>query len=193
MRRRALITVSSLILVVAFGCGARETEVKEPESVPVSTGSTPAVASTSEPKPVRKAAKGPDRDGDGIIDDVDACPSDPEDFDGFADDDGCPDPDNDRDGITDAHDSCPNVPGPPPDGCPKSGRQDRDGDGILDNNDRCPDDPEDKDGFQDEDGCPDPDNDRDGIPDVKDKCPNEPETMNGFQDDDGCPDVRPKP
>jgi OOP family OmpA-OmpF porin len=54
--------------------------------------------------------------------------------------------------------------------------------------DQCPTDPEDKDGFQDQDGCPDPDNDHDGIPDVKDKCPNEPETYNGFEDEDGCPD-----
>jgi len=69
--------------------------------------------------------------------------------------------------------------------------QDRDGDGIPDDLDKCPDDPEDKDGFEDDDGCPDPDNDGDGIPDVKDKCPNEPETVNGFQDDDGCPDEGP--
>ena len=47
---------------------------------------------------------------------------------------------------------------------------------------------EDKDGFQDDDGCPDPDNDNDGIPDAADKCPNEPEDKDGFQDDDGCPD-----
>ncbi|HRI54541.1 MAG TPA: DUF4398 domain-containing protein, partial [Pseudomonadota bacterium] len=39
---------------------------------------------------------------------------------------------------------------------PKVG--DRDGDGLLDDVDKCPDDPEDKDGFEDEDGCPDPDN-----------------------------------
>ena len=44
--------------------------------------------------------------------------------------------------------------------------QDSDGDGIPDEIDRCPLDPEDKDGFQDEDGCPDPDNDQDGILDV---------------------------
>ena len=50
---------------------------------------------------------------------------------------------------------------------------------------------EDKDGFQDGDGCPDPDNDGDGIPDVRDKCPNEPETKNGYKDDDGCPDKNP--
>jgi len=65
---------------------------------------------------------------------------------------------------------------------------DRDNDGILDDVDKCPDDPEDRDGFEDEDGCPDPDNDRDGIADVNDKCPNEPETYNGYEDDDGCPD-----
>ena len=72
---------------------------------------------------------------------------------------------------------------------PALAANDRDGDGITDANDRCPDEPEDRDGFQDADGCPDPDNDQDGIADVMDKCPNEPETKNGFQDDDGCPDV----
>jgi outer membrane protein OmpA-like peptidoglycan-associated protein len=68
---------------------------------------------------------------------------------------------------------------------------DRDGDGIPDELDKCPDEPEDKDGFEDEDGCPDPDNDKDGIPDTADACPNEPETVNGFQDEDGCPDSAP--
>ncbi len=65
---------------------------------------------------------------------------------------------------------------------------DSDGDGIYDADDKCPTDAEDKDGFQDQDGCPDPDNDGDGIKDAQDKCVDKPETMNGFQDDDGCPD-----
>src|SRR5690606_30825979 len=65
---------------------------------------------------------------------------------------------------------------------------DNDKDGILDVDDECPMDPEDKDGFEDKDGCPDPDNDRDGILDVDDKCPNDPETYNGHEDEDGCPD-----
>ncbi len=65
---------------------------------------------------------------------------------------------------------------------------DRDGDGILDADDQCPDDPEDDDGFEDADGCPDPDNDGDGIPDVEDECPDEPEDEDGFEDADGCPD-----
>jgi len=134
-----------------------------------------------------------DRDGDGIKDDVDKCPDDPEDFDGFQDADGCPDPDNDNDGILDVNDRCPNVPedrdgDQDEDGCPEGGDGDRDGDGIPDKLDKCPDQPEDRDGFQDADGCPDPDNDQDGIPDKRDKCPNDPEDKDGFEDADGCPD-----
>jgi OOP family OmpA-OmpF porin len=134
-----------------------------------------------------------DRDGDGIKDDVDQCPDDPEDHDGFQDEDGCPDPDNDNDGIPDTDDRCPNVPedrdgDQDDDGCPEGNDGDRDGDGIPDSRDKCPDDPEDKDGFQDQDGCPDPDNDMDGIPDKKDQCPNDPEDKDGFEDEDGCPD-----
>ena len=49
-------------------------------------------------------------------------------------------------------------------------------------------DPEDKDGFQDEDGCPDPDNDGDGILDPVDQCPMEPEDFDKCQDEDGCPE-----
>jgi Thrombospondin type 3 repeat len=67
---------------------------------------------------------------------------------------------------------------------------DSDGDGIADNLDNCIMQPEDKDGFEDKDGCPDFDNDKDGIVDKKDKCPNKPETKNGYQDYDGCPDRR---
>jgi outer membrane protein OmpA-like peptidoglycan-associated protein len=69
--------------------------------------------------------------------------------------------------------------------------RDRDHDGIIDSLDRCPDEPEDKDGFQDDDGCPDEDNDNDGIPDAVDKCPNQPETFNHYKDEDGCPDEVP--
>jgi outer membrane protein OmpA-like peptidoglycan-associated protein len=65
---------------------------------------------------------------------------------------------------------------------------DRDGDGVKDSVDKCPDESEDLDGFEDEDGCPDPDNDRDGIPDVDDKCPNDPEDKDGIEDEDGCPE-----
>ena len=66
---------------------------------------------------------------------------------------------------------------------------DQDGDGIPNGRDRCPNEPEDKDGFEDEDGCPDLDNDKDGLLDTKDKCPNEPEDFDAFEDEDGCPDL----
>jgi outer membrane protein OmpA-like peptidoglycan-associated protein len=70
----------------------------------------------------------------------------------------------------------------------KTGAVDSDHDGIADAMDYCPTSPEDKDGLDDEDGCPDVDNDGDRIADRDDKCPNEPESYNGFEGDDGCPD-----
>ena len=135
-----------------------------------------------------------DRDGDGIKDDVDNCPGEAEDKDGFEDEDGCPDPDNDRDGIPDEDDECPNDAEDfdgwqDEDGCPEDNDFDRDGDGIKDDVDNCPDDPEDKDGFEDDDGCPDLDNDGDGILDEDDLCPNEAEDFDKFEDEDGCPDL----
>jgi outer membrane protein OmpA-like peptidoglycan-associated protein len=65
---------------------------------------------------------------------------------------------------------------------------DSDGDRVPDSDDGCPLVPEDRDGFSDTDGCPDPDNDRDGILDQADRCPNEPEDRDKFEDADGCPD-----
>ena len=65
---------------------------------------------------------------------------------------------------------------------------DLDGDRIEDDVDQCRELPEDRDGFQDDDGCPDGDNDDDGVPDKADKCPTVKEDEDGFQDDDGCPD-----
>ncbi len=117
-----------------------------------------------------------DSDGDGISDDIDRCPLDPEDLDGFQDEDGCPDPDDDGDGIVDKLDACPNTPGPLSNrGCPI---MDRDGDGLPDDQDKCPDQPGPKENF----GCPDADRDGDGIADRLDKCPDEPGPP-----PDGCP------
>ncbi len=65
---------------------------------------------------------------------------------------------------------------------------DRDKDGVPDALDKCPDVPEDKDGFEDKDGCPEPDNDGDTILDREDKCPNQKEDFDDFEDADGCPD-----
>ena len=102
--------------------------------------------------------RNPDTDGDGLCDPwvseegvsdkyasvctgVDNCPEEAEDFDGYQDDDGCPDPDNDRDGLCDpwveakamfanfAH--------------------------ICKGVDLCPEQPETLNEFKDDDGCPD--------------------------------------
>ena len=107
---------------------------------------------------VVEETRNPDTDADGLCDPwvseegvsdkyasvctgVDNCPEEAEDFDGFQDDDGCPDPDNDRDGLCDpwveakamfanfAH--------------------------ICKGVDLCPEQPESQNGFKDEDGCPD--------------------------------------
>ena len=104
---------------------------------------------------IRESMK--DTDGDGIPDDVDACPTEPEDH---------KDPD-------------------PGDGCPAPA--DRDGDGIPDQYDKCPDKPEDKDGVDDEDGCPEDDADNDGIPDAKDACPKVPGQPDPDPKKNGCP------
>lgn len=113
-----------------------------------------------------------DRDGDGIFDQDDSCPDDPEDLNGIQDDDGCPENDMDGDGIKDSADRCPLVKEDmdgdrDEDGCPEakeyvgaasvgpSQTNDRDQDRIVDINDQCPDSPETYNGRDDEDGCPD--------------------------------------
>ena len=65
---------------------------------------------------------------------------------------------------------------------------DADDDGIEDDDDECVELAEDKDGFEDSDGCADFDNDDDGVADEDDRCPAEQEDEDEFQDDDGCPD-----
>ena len=86
------------------------------------------------------------------------------------------------------------LPQSPPDRCAErrfveSKPNDKDGDGYKDNEDKCPDQPENYNGFEDADGCPDdPDTDGDRIPDSKDQCILEPEDVDGYLDEDGCPD-----
>ena len=129
-----------------------------------------------------------DRDGDGYLDPADACPDEPENYNSFKDDDGCPDdPDTDGDGLTDSIDACVLEPEDKDqyldeDGCPEV---DNDLDGILDAKDKCINDPEDPDGYEDEDGCPAPDNDKDTVPALKDQCPNE--IGSATQEPLGCP------
>lgn len=112
-----------------------------------------------------------DRDADGIIDSLDACPDQA----GPASLRGCPD--RDGDGIADKDDTCPDVPGfAKYQGCPIP---DTDRDGINDEQDKCPNVP----GVARYQGCPIPDTDGDGVNDEEDKCPNEKGPASNF----GCP------
>ena len=71
-----------------------------------------------------RATSSADADGDGLPDDVDACPEEAETVDGIQDEDGCPEVDGDADGVAFAVDACPDqaiLPGQDPshsDGCP---------------------------------------------------------------------------
>lgn len=79
-----------------------------------------------------------------------------EDWDGFEDDDGCPDLDHDNDGIPNWDDHCPDRKGVvEQSGCPWPDADDRDLDGIADLIDRCPSEAETINAFVDTDGCPD--------------------------------------
>jgi hypothetical protein len=127
----------------------------------------------------------PDNDSDGINDDVDQCDSAAEDVDGHQDSDGCPEPDNDGDGVLDGADDEPDNPCVPDD---SHASCDPDGDGMANATDQCDNEAEDADGFEDSDGCPDPDNDSDEINDDVDQCDNAAEDEDGFEDADGCPD-----
>lgn len=85
--------------------------------------------------------------------------------------------------------TAPAAPAAPPATRPEvAGDPDADRDGMLAPQDVCPLEAEDRDGFQDHDGCPDPDNDGDGIGDSIDRCASDAETVNGYSDGDGCPD-----
>ncbi|AKT41952.1 cell envelope biogenesis protein OmpA [Chondromyces crocatus] len=108
-------------------------------------------------KSQRYADHGADTDKDGLPDDIDLCPTEPE--------DGKP-PNTD--------DGCPALP-------------DRDGDGIPDSSDKCPDEPEDFDKIDDLDGCPEDDADQDNIPDAEDACPKEPGEPSTDPAKNGCP------
>lgn len=88
-----------------------------------------------------------DSDKDGIADSQDKCPTK------YAKTkDGCPPADTDGDGVLDKNDKCPKQPASTADGCPDA---DPDKDGIIGDADKCPQKPETKNGYQDEDGCPD--------------------------------------
>jgi OOP family OmpA-OmpF porin len=119
-----------------------------------------------------------DSDGDGVTDDLDACPDTPKGA--RVDATGCPQ-DGDGDGVFDGIDKCPDTPrGATVDakGCPS----DSDGDGVFDGIDQCPGTP--KGSTVDAKGCP-ADEDGDGVVDGIDQCPGTPK--GATVDAKGCP------
>ena len=153
-----------------------------------------------------------DSDGDGLSDSDDTCPLEAEVVNGRADDDGCPEAgpevfawlameaagsageaeDKPKPKAGEAAKPPPPVELEPlPELPPLTKRGDSDGDGVHDGDDNCPDVKEDIDEFEDDDGCPDPDDDRDGILDAVDQCRKVAESVNHFEDEDGCPDIGP--
>ena len=117
-----------------------------------------------------------DRDNDGVVDSLDACP----DVAGLASLKGCPD--TDGDGIKDSEDKCPTVKGLAKyQGCPIP---DTDGDGVNDEEDKCPA----VAGVAKYQGCPVPDTDGDSVNDEEDKCPKEAGPVSNF----GCPVIKPE-
>jgi outer membrane protein OmpA-like peptidoglycan-associated protein len=136
-----------------------------------------------------------DRDGDGVPDYLDKCPT----VFGSITLDGCPDRDHDY--VADNEDACPDVPGLVSNhGCPlkdyNNFRQnnnqqeaDSDGDGVPDSKDNCPNTP--RGTPVDEYGCPrkdqnDKDSDGDGVPDAVDRCP----FSAGPASNKGCPEIK---
>ena len=127
-----------------------------------------------------------DRDGDRVLDRVDACPDTPGVRTLNPRTNGCAD--RDRDTLLDPEDACPDVPGerstdPRENGCPPA---DSDGDRIVDKLDACPsvagiptDDPK-------TNGCP-PDADHDGVVDAEDACRDVPGERSRDPKRNGCP------
>lgn len=129
---------------------------------------------------------GDDADHDGVDDHHDRCPLEPETVNGVRDYDGCPESPESLDPPGDAAPF--GAEGEPELAMRLPQNGDADGDGVADLSDRCPEHREDRDGFQDWDGCPDEDNDNDFVIDRIDRCPLEAENINGVMDGDGCPD-----
>ena len=135
---------------------------------------TPRVKKEPDPLPPPPVVEVKDRDNDGVVDSLDACP----DIAGLAQFNGCPD--TDGDGVADKDDKCPSIAGVAKyQGCPIP---DTDGDGINDEEDKCPS----VAGTAKYQGCPVPDRDNDGVNDEEDKCPDLP----GDRSNNGCPVVK---
>lgn len=175
--------VSGLTLMAAGGPGVAQA-IGTPEFRVVGglAWSLPPDRPAEKPKPVIG-----DKDGDGIRDDVDACPDVKGELQSDPAKDGCPLEDKDGDGVLDSEDACPSEAGLKSSDATKNGCQpDADEDGIADAKDACPD----KKGVSDPDpkknGCPG-DKDGDGVIDVADACPEIAGPPNAEAKMNGCP------
>ncbi len=177
-------------IAASRAAAAKTSACAAPAPRPVERGPTPQPAAAAAVAAVAPAAVATDTDRDGVSDEDDRCPMDPEDLDGFKDSDGCPELDNDMDGVSDIFDRCG------ADAEDRDGFQDEDGcpdldndmDGVADAQDKCPTER----GAPADGGCPVYDRDNDGVGDSFDRCAEEPETKNGYLDEDGCADTKPQ-
>ncbi len=132
-----------------------------------------------------------DSDGDGVIDQLDGCPTDPNKVTpGVC---GCnvSDIDTDGDGTPDCNDGCPNDPQKTEPGLCGCGvaEIDTDGDGTPDCHDGCPLDPHKTEPGECGCGVADLDSDADGVPDCLDNCPDIPNADQRDSDGNGIGDV----
>lgn len=149
---------------------------KVPNALFYSIGVAQSLRGPKEPKVIPPPPPPPvvDRDNDGVVDSLDACPDQA----GTAALQGCPD--RDGDGIADKDDKCPDQAGLAKyNGCPIP---DTDKDGINDEQDKCPT----VAGVAKYEGCPVPDKDNDGVNDEEDMCPSVP----GTAANKGCPEIK---
>ncbi|RIK68137.1 MAG: hypothetical protein DCC65_04770 [Planctomycetota bacterium] len=141
-----------------------------------------------------------DLDTDGVIDDCDGCPTDPNKTEPGLCGCGVADTDTDSDGTPDCNDGCPTDPNKTEPGLCGCGvaDTDTDSDGTPDCDDGCPNDPNKTEPGRCGCGVADTDTDSDGTPDCNDGCPADPnKTEPGLcgcgvadtdTDSDGTPD-----
>jgi outer membrane protein OmpA-like peptidoglycan-associated protein len=141
------------------------------------------------PPPAPVAPVRLDVDHDGVMDDEDQCPTEPQGAKPDPARKGCPLRDRDNDGVFDEQDKCPDQPaGPTPDperaGCPDG---DDDKDGVPNSQDKCRDQAPGMFPDPTTPGCPLPDRDKDSVPDLYDSCPDKPGAPDPDPKKNGCP------
>lgn len=191
------VRASDMVFGAGIGPGLSDAPGTAPR-VALSIAYAPATQYTppEDEQPLEAAPARGDGDGDGVSDDVDACPNQGGVQNAVPSLNGCPAPsetapDQDGDGVPDDRDACPADQGPDSAdpaqrGCPVS---DRDGDGVADGSDACPDKAGARSGDASRHGCPEGplDGDEDGMADSQDACPREAASLTEGAPTNGCP------